>query len=387
MTYPVAFPGGLDLGPSSWQPCAFVVGPFNELGESRSAEFLWENLNSIAVRPDWARVKLSLDVHKERCGFIRQAQTYWDAATLVEGASAALLYYYCFLNLAKAELIADLPSEMMADPQHGLGFRPSQQDDFATARLEVTNLSRIPNQVFWFLYKKRTGKEWPVGEKTLSIKECLQRIPDVAYEATKLGYEYKIATFYHAATIDEARRNARSEILVYGLSHVQDDAELFARLVKLYTPRASLYAAWRDVFALSRRAWGADHVILQGEQIDIRLNDGYRADLGMGTWFPRIANEVGANIEPATTSTFDGIIVPGIQGTSVSVLTTDLARYALYFYVSSLVRYRPSALSDVDHPEQAWLFNSFTRQAALPLLHGFCNQITASNLIFWEGRR
>ena len=41
--------------------------------------------------------------------YVRQAKTYWDAASRTDGSAAALPLYYAMLNLAKAELLQIYP--------------------------------------------------------------------------------------------------------------------------------------------------------------------------------------------------------------------------------------------------------------------------------------
>jgi len=46
----------------------------------------------------------------------------------------------------------------------------------------------------------------------------------------------------------------------------------------------------------------------------------------------------------------------------------SLARYALIYYASSLVRYKPQFFDSTLLPNQAYLFNAISRECALPLL-------------------
>jgi hypothetical protein len=56
-------------------------------------------------------------------------------------------------------------------------------------------------------------------------------------------------------------------------------------------------------------------------------------------------------------------------------MPASLARYAIMYYVSSLVRYKPSALDRSLRGTQAWLLDAFTYEAALPLLQNALSAI------------
>jgi hypothetical protein len=49
-------------------------------------------------------------------------------------------------------------------------------------------------------------------------------------------------------------------------------------------------------------------------------------------------------------------------------MPASLARYALMFYASSLVRYRPAMFDAQLFPEQAYLFDAIARECVLPIL-------------------
>jgi hypothetical protein len=60
-----------------------------------------------------------------------------------------------------------------------------------------------------------------------------------------------------------------------------------------------------------------------------------------------------------------------------------LARYALAFYASSLVRYRPSMFDTQVSPDQAYLFDSFARESAVPMLLDVLSGLTRTDYQFW----
>jgi hypothetical protein len=377
---------GWRVPPPTWQPAAMSTGPTIELPEFRNADFLWDSFHALMGKPSWARDNLSEELHRERCGFIRQAESYWSGAQKVDGTAGALLYYYCFMNLAKAELLPLRPNEMVADPMHGLRCRPSAQENFATAELKVDSLSRVPNQIFYFLYEKRTGEAWPASIDGVNVVEALCRIPELVYETQKLGYTSSVCHVYHTITLTETHE-ARSEIAAVNYEAIRRSAST-AKAIGNHYSETLPFPNWRDIFALSPRGHGGHIAWLSAkDSVNIDLGGNYmRGDLGWPDWLARLQVDLGACVEPPQTSSVDGYILPSISTTAIHALTTDLARYAIYYYVSSLVRYRPSTLDFSLKPDQAWLLSAFTRQSALPLLQGFFNQISKEGVIFAESR-
>jgi hypothetical protein len=225
-----------------------VRSPYHELGEPPNPEQLWDLLSLLIADPNRAQQGASLQTTPgllvEYGGFIRQAKSYWDAATTVRDAAAALLYYYCFLNLAKAELLPLKHAEIEADPQHGLGLRTSQQDDVykARVRVELQSQRRPAPQIFQLLYEKRTGQAWPSNLADIAVIDALRRVPEIGFELIELGHEPVVCFAYHAITLD-AEFNGRSSLLLTNSKHVMADPNVAPKLRGLYVeaPLASIF--------------------------------------------------------------------------------------------------------------------------------------------------
>ena len=69
---------------------------------------------------------------------------------------------------------------------------------------------------------------------------------------------------------------------------------------------------------------------------------------------------------------------PSRLKTKFDALPPDLARYAAIFYLSSLVRYKPSRLDDSGRSEARWILESFSAEAGLHLLSAALKGITGT---------
>jgi hypothetical protein len=283
--------------PAYWQPVLLVRQPYHELNEPRSADQLWDLFSLILTDTNRAQQNdgsLSNDsIREQYAGFIRQARSYWDAAVTVRDAAAALLYYYCFLNLAKAELLPFRAAEIGADPQHGLSMRPSQQEDFRKARVSVPTTPA--RQVFEMLYKKRTGQAWPSDIAHIAVLDALRRVPEIGFELPQLGFDSVACFAYHAITIDEQFKS-HSDLLLGVPTSVMADLNASAKLKAVYH-ETSRFPMWRSVFALSPRGGSVGALLLRSkESHDIRVSENpdlFRADMGASYWLDHIFTELG----------------------------------------------------------------------------------------------
>lgn len=95
-----------------------------------------------------------------------------------------------------------------------------------------------------------------------------------------------------------------------------------------------------------------------------------------------------AEICTETNRTLRGLIdLPSEEGTDAAVtpshvkvrmvpMPAGLARYAVLYYLSSLVRYRPTQVAI--NPTQHWLMAAFADQASLPTLQSMLSGITGT---------
>jgi hypothetical protein len=92
----------------------------------------------------------------------------------MQGTASALLYYYCFLQLAKAELLVHRPTSVYQKKLgHGLSYDPVSDTHLRSAILQVRG------GVFPLIYEKYVGTTIPVGSK-LRVKQLLLSIPEIS---------------------------------------------------------------------------------------------------------------------------------------------------------------------------------------------------------------
>jgi hypothetical protein len=329
--------------------------------EAQSPVAVWEPLHTIArsptaatkhfaATPDDAKRALLAD---EFGSYIRQAYEYFQGGTKVPGASAALLYYYSALQLAKAELLVVDPDRILGVRiGHGLSHQITNADDPASDFLTV-----VPG-VFPALYGKRTGEVIPPGTK-LYIRELLPYVPEIAQElddvlGTRLmGFPLYYVLAYHAG---ELFTLLLAEIPKgYEQRYVND----FESAISGAFEEIPLRANWKKLFGISSRAYVSPKPRLF--QSKATFPDGTVIDDAAWSHVKGFKHSVDNPIEDRA----DAIFFPKLNGLP---MTSSLARYALMFYLSSVVRYKPSILSRNRYPDLSWILEAFVQAAPMNLV-------------------
>jgi hypothetical protein len=112
--------------------------------------------------------------------FIRQAETFYRAARGTAYRSSALLYYYAFLNLAKAALeVRGLPYHST----HGLTARPNViHPDLSLQEIEVPR-----NGVFPSFYTSLANTQLPPNVR-LNLRDLLAYVTEIGFQYQRCGF-------------------------------------------------------------------------------------------------------------------------------------------------------------------------------------------------------
>ena len=365
----------------------WLAGPHRSSGwvdltDSATPEFLWRNIERLAAIPDRGRdlfpgtlaQKNSLLRDFRNC--VRQGRLYDNAAALVAGNSSALLSYYSLLNLAKAELLISDPHRIQGQViRHGLSFDVGSRGTLRSHSLQVYD------GVFSLLYKRRMNRTLDPGTR-LSIRRMLQTVPEVGWELDVSELGPSSARGLLLAIVFDASH-------IWNLIAVQAPSALIDKSVTAKHVRQSYSVVdmphnWRDVFAISRRYEGVTPTFFQ-ETIPVVQQAGPPGTLQLSDIVSarfRAWNQLYPYVDESTQESYDALICPSLFKSREMPMPASLARYALMFYVSSLVRYRPSELDPSTKAEQSWLLDAFVSQARGPLLQTALSGIVGKTHFF-----
>jgi hypothetical protein len=376
-----------------WQLSPPHPGGLEAFTELVSRQQIWRELLQLADIRKIGRTLFSGTAAQKNArwgqfgSFIRQAKAYDDAAAQVKGLSAALLQYYAALNLAKAELLAQAYPQ--APYKHGLRYSSTR------ARSIAGDFLTVEAGVFPLLYAKRTGVTLPVGTR-LNIKRLLANVPELGWELRVSGFTTPTATrLIHAAVhaggvgwaligVDNpsAILSSRSSSREFTAAFEQVSPAPIVPLPgaaipgRFPPPVPPPNLEWRDVFAISRRfGYAAQWFFESRWQVPLQ-------PIGpAGPWdFTPVSAKTNVSlksfIDLPSEEGSDATLVPSLLNSRMLPMPSSLARYALIFYLSSLVRYRPTQVDLATNPAQHWLMSAFADQAALHMLQSMLSGIT-----------
>jgi YaaC-like Protein len=383
------------MAPRPWRQFTnWVLSPphpglgFDAWAEPATPEFLWELLGMEADIPERGRrlftgtTSRKNALHREFSSYVRQAREYDQGARTVQGTSAALLHYYCAMNLAKAELLLLTPNPITGHRiRHGLRFSPT------AARSIAGDYLQVDSGVFPLLYRKRTGRTLPLGLR-LPIKRLMENIPEIGWELGVTGFATaSTARLLHAVVMDGSQAWA---MLAVDNPLLVGNTTAAGRLIlqhfeNVLPPPVVLYD-WKAVFAISRRFGRSQQAIFEGRAKFAAVPDG-SGNYAPGD-FTRVQNNTWQSlngiVDESVEEGDDASLSVGMYRAKLMPMPPSLARYALMFYVSSLVRYKPDQLDPRTHAQQQWMLAAFTKQSANHLVHAALSGIRSRHHQFYS---
>ncbi|MCW7946682.1 hypothetical protein AAW14_33060 [Streptomyces hygroscopicus] len=120
---------------------------------------------------------------------------------------------------------------------------------------------------------------------------------------------------------------------------------------------------WRDHFAMSRRRLNKVTLFESIATCPKSASGNLDIDGTFGLTY-KIREILGMR----TSEHMDAFICPSLYKSKMLSMPASLARYAITYYASSLVRYKPSVFDLQISPEQAYMFDAIARECALPML-------------------
>jgi YaaC-like Protein len=359
MTFPARRP---QIG-SVLKPITNPTKGYNSWSDQPSIPLIRELLRRHADLPSYGMSRFQgpraqkLSLWREYRNYVLQALSYFDAAANIAGRSACLPLYYAMLNFAKAELLVSDPSKIVGQQiGHGLSFSPIKAKKVATDALLVKN------GVFRLFYERRTGhklalnQRLPIGRLLKNIPEIGTQLRDVQFDSTVL-----VSLFYSIAldadsswpvllTLQEINPSDRTGKIFH---KVFERVQLDARSV-----------SWRNEFGISRRVPAYTPAMYQSANVAANTGNGIVNVQGADAITWRIRDILSLSFGGAA----DGFLTPSLYESKLLPMPASLARYAVVYYASSLVRYRPSIFDSLATPENAYLFDAIARECAVPAL-------------------
>jgi hypothetical protein len=296
--------------------------------------------------------------------YIRQAVTFYEAAEVLHYRASPLIYYYSFMNFAKAYICLRDPMFVDIGLTHGL------MAGREIGALKRHNLTVKANGVFPLFLKKLTNAAIPSGTK-LRITDLLGYVHEVGfeYQTLKFGEPRAFPVRYFICIGPDGKAHVLLGIAHFGSKYF-GNASLI--LEKDYEPVTLDTHTFCLIFNESAE-------LLPGYKFfesKKRYNPLPSGALDRQT----IIDDTVGNLSKCIS--YDPYPNKNIFKINTYVVTQKrlyfndvLAIYCCTYYLGSLIRYRPQVLETMLTTKDAWMIERFVMQTPITFLRHIRNLI------------
>ena len=305
--------------------------------------------------------------------YVRQASEFYDAARSAKSNTAPLIYYYSFLNLAKA-LCEFRHPDFHTRPEcyrHGLSWTPDRRNLVDPIKEKV----RVTTRGVWHvLWEALMNSRCPAPNPTdLKIKELFSYCPEVSVECeSSLGVALQLVRL-------------KSPDVLY-------DADKRAAWIRFSVGRANL-----NELGVSLPALRAAIRTVRSDYAEVRSKDRELRTLETTTpnkWSPHKDDplqSVAADIAALNSFAYLGAdksleyFIP-IQQRLPLIVPQIVIYYSVLFWLGSLVRYDPHSVNALMDSAYWMLIDGFVSQSRLWLLELFHWALYKAEITLWMSR-
>ncbi len=311
--------------------------------------------------------------YKHFQGYIRQAKNYYHAAKQLHPRSAALLYYYCFLNLAKALIIQKNPEIGGKRISHGASCLPK---DFTKIKKQTIKIIK-DNGVFERFYEMFC--ESPIKKQSLSVEQLLSYCTDISYQSLIAGYgRRKVESCYYVNLVDHSNKTAWPLVGIPNFNEFKKYKKslniFFDKFELVEVPEKyarEYFQVSRDIilaftFFQSRQTipWDNPDIIPEKKCRNLVLES--LGSIAQVNYFDD-------GLEFVTS-------LPYKINKQIPMNET-IAIYLIMFYLSNLVRYNPAYLEELLTKKESWIIDSFIKSCSLTFLRAIISRITGTEFV------
>jgi len=324
---------------------------------------------------------LHLKIFKSFQAFVRQAKSYYGSAKTLHYRSSSLLYYYSFLNLVKAYLLFRDPQRIMGrtaqSETHGLSYRSSTTNiDFQREAI------RVHDGIFPLFYEAQTSNVI-ARNSTLNILSLLSYPTEISYQYILAGYgDPHILSSLAVAAVDLTNNQVWTILGFPAEASLNSFLSLHTNFLNTYQEVQIDHNLLAIVFGMSvpdLYSFRFFQVIATTQT----LGNGF---IDQADFRQKIINVLSTCY---STHYFDDnkdfdLVLPYTDSTYTTPLpiTEALVIYAVMFYLSSLVRYRPDYLEELLNTKPAWLIENFVTSTPETFLRIMVCKIIERDVVF-----
>lgn len=303
--------------------------------------------------------------------YVKQSEYYWKAAISTSYESSSLLYYYSFLNLVKAFLVLKDPN-LPHDIHHGLSFKTS--DNSSSLRNKYVDIQLGAKEAFSLYFKKVFLDDPP---SKLKITSILAYPMDVSFQymSGRFGSRKSVPFIYRVA-IDPMRKKAWLVFAIPSLTRLRYFKSIFNNFFDEFEQVSrpnSVGSDFRELFNFKAQDW----VSYDFYQSRVNKEIGFINDkVPTGVLIRKIHDCLGAWLSPNFyADEFSAYVNLPTDKTNNGLMNEEIAIYAVMFFMSEIVRYRPDYLDKILSSKASWLLESFVETCPLKFLRAMVFRI------------
>jgi hypothetical protein len=318
------------------------------------------------------------EVYLQFQSFIRQAKSFYESAEKLHYRSSALLYYYSFLNLAKALITLKEPHLVKGKTNHGI--KPGNlSDQFNQQTLKILN----DNGVFSHLYKEITGEKLNNAETRVSLVRLLGYCTDITYEnyITKLSeyrWEFSTVPVRIRLVANEKTKKCWPTIALPAFTGMNGYRRAFKDFFDYFEEVEFTLLDAIDIFNADANNLKemnffeskAEYPLLQGKFFPPFLKEEV---------FESIKNHY---LSRPYQDEFDFSISIPLRPNNQKPFNEPLAIYCVMFFLGNLVRYHPRNLEKQLATKPAWVLERFVQGCSVTFLRHMTNFILNKDYIY-----
>lgn len=360
-TYPLTSDEGT-LG----DPEAIVWSSIRYLSSREMAVSIAYDIHGIKRKRELQAVSKNLKL------YIGQAYEFYEAAKLAKPNTAPLIYYYSFLNLAKALCEIRKPSFHKRDEYYNHGIRWKNDRNFLVSIDK--ECVHIPTRkgVWHALMESVLGQEFSINTpQKLSIKELFLYCPEISIETNKIfGRDNKYIELVNPEIlIDKESPEVWTQFSVYK-GELKNKKLSAPTLLESISTNNSSYKEVRAPEEYLRTFESATPKI-------------FKSGMASQAIFPDIR---GMNIFTHLNREKKlGYLIP-IQQRLPFRMPQLMVLYTILFWLGSLVRYDPHSVNDLMESRHWVLIDGFMSQSRLWLLEQFEWAFFQAETTLWSAR-
>lgn len=305
--------------------------------------------------------------------FVRQAKTFYESASHLNYRASALIYYYSFLNLAKAYICLADPVFVSSPLTHGL------RHSFQPGKFSTQYVTTERKGVFKKFYELMIDREIP-PKTNLNIARILGYCTDIEHEYTSAGYGNPRIIPAGIRLLSNQKLRISWPILVIGS-------------FEIILPYKKTLNAFNEYFELIEPP---KDIIRQVFGLLVQEQRGY-SFFESKTAYPWISGDLVPlpQIVEACFSALHNLYETNVYNDQLTIFLNAplrknlqipfsqvLSIYTVMFYLGSLVRYRPDYLEKLLNSKDGWIIERFTYSAPSTFLRSIANLILGQDYVY-----